>query len=409
MRLLDVWEQRQVFGAGFVRDIKNALQGGAAVGDKRKLGEWSKPANSLSLDSSSPALETNIVSKALGEQAQASLAVKVLEEKVSSLPDLFNGDDSFLNDVQSQTELREVATETNEACAILQQYSKQLEADLERRSKLISLLTDMIAEQENAMRQTSLDLSQSQDRLKNAEHLRSKITELMGKLPLEPGSPSQSAFVASFLSSDGDNNTSGTNGNDDDAYDPTIPSHMPATATSKSPTTPPTTPPGSPPLTDTNEQPFHSQKKARLGETSSVSPTLPSSSGSETTSSFSSASTPSPSLPTASSASFPLMSSSMAAATPTTTTTPTSIFDLAGSGYASLLSAYGWPSSSSSIAATTGQQAYIPGMSLPVSYQSGGLSSYLSSTAATSVSTTAPTATSATSATSEGSSSMTWS
>jgi len=183
LRLLDIWDERKVVPTPFIEEIRKALKGEAT--QPKELG----PSDTLN-KTTIPSLlvapisqEADPLHEALQQVEELEVTNDIILERVSSINhDLFNTD--ILNHVSNQSSLSEVAAELEEAFIVYSQYKKHLDQDYERRSKLISVLSEYLEKQETILNRTNAAQEDCSKQLLKYETIKGELKSMYQQLSL---------------------------------------------------------------------------------------------------------------------------------------------------------------------------------------------------------------------------------
>eukprot|EP01103_Thecamoeba_quadrilineata_P004457 TRINITY_DN1418_c0_g1_i1.p1 TRINITY_DN1418_c0_g1~~TRINITY_DN1418_c0_g1_i1.p1 ORF type:complete len:426 (+),score=94.34 TRINITY_DN1418_c0_g1_i1:23-1279(+) len=134
-RLINIWDERRVFQAQFITELKTEVQGQAQGQEQPQIikTDEHKKSHPLGIE--------------LAEIDELSVITELFGQRVAQIrPEILTTD--ILNNITSKDELSEPAQEVEDAYNNLQTYVNRLEDDLARRSKLIDNLTQCLLQQQ---------------------------------------------------------------------------------------------------------------------------------------------------------------------------------------------------------------------------------------------------------------------
>lgn len=173
LRVLDVWKQRHVLPQDFIDDIIKAIKGEGPLNQLSE--ETSIPAPLLASHSQA----NDPIVSALQTIQESEITRELLEERTSLI---FQA----LIDPNKQEELSR-ENKLDDFIQVIEKYKIHLNEDLEKRTNLISLLTEYISKQETAIDSISKKIQHCENGLEQAKQLKENLSQ---KRPLEEMPPS---------------------------------------------------------------------------------------------------------------------------------------------------------------------------------------------------------------------------
>jgi len=178
-RLLDIWEDRQVLPEDFITDVRSAAsivrQTPPLAAAVPATATESAAAHSNEVKSIDSSLAT--VLRSISQAEAAAPLIEVLAGKVAALP-VTNERRSLIESCDVER-LPMVAAELEESLAALETFKKQLEEDLERRTRIVESLSAMIEENERFLKTNTAHLQNCLDQLEAVEEQREKVKTLL--------------------------------------------------------------------------------------------------------------------------------------------------------------------------------------------------------------------------------------
>nr|XP_023692124.1 regulation of nuclear pre-mRNA domain-containing protein 1B-like isoform X2 [Paramormyrops kingsleyae] len=200
-RLLNIWQERGVYRADFIQQLKLAIEDSNSPKPKteekkaikrsyQKIQEEEEeeedddyrghysPRDS---DASTPLLTEELV-KALQDLENAASGDAAVRQKIASLPQEVQ-DVSLLEKITDKEAADKLSRTVDEACLLLAEYNGRLAAELEDRRQLARMLTEYIHSQKEALVEREKKLEEYKQKLARVTQVRKELKSHLQSLP----------------------------------------------------------------------------------------------------------------------------------------------------------------------------------------------------------------------------------
>ncbi|XP_033899872.1 regulation of nuclear pre-mRNA domain-containing protein 1B isoform X4 [Acipenser ruthenus] len=205
-RLLTIWQERSVYGADFIQQLKLAIEDSSspkqkpkAVEEKKALkrtyqkiqeveeeeeeedddyrGHYSPRDN----DTTAPLLTEELI-KALQDLENAASGDAAVRQKIASLPQEVQ-DVSLLEKITDKEAADQLSKTVDEACLLLAEYNGRLAAELEDRRQLSRMLTEYIQNEKEVLADREKKLDEYKQKLARVTQVRKELKSHIQSLP----------------------------------------------------------------------------------------------------------------------------------------------------------------------------------------------------------------------------------
>ncbi|XP_069035769.1 regulation of nuclear pre-mRNA domain-containing protein 1B isoform X7 [Lepisosteus oculatus] len=218
-RLLNIWQERSVYGADFIQQLKLAIedsnspkhkaQAVQAVNSQRnqnrkKVEEEERKATKRTYqkiqeeeeeedddyrghyspqdnDTAGPLLTEELI-KALQDLENAASGDAAVRQKIASLPQEVQ-DVSLLEKITDKEAAEKLSKTVDEACLLLAEYNGRLAAELEDRRQLARMLTEYIHNQKDILTEREKKLEEYKQKLARVTQVRKELKSHIQSLP----------------------------------------------------------------------------------------------------------------------------------------------------------------------------------------------------------------------------------
>ncbi|XP_066558727.1 regulation of nuclear pre-mRNA domain-containing protein 1B isoform X13 [Amia ocellicauda] len=201
-RLLNIWQERSVYGADFIQQLKLAIEDSNSPKQKPQVeekkatkrtyqkiqeeeeeedddyrGHYSPQEN----DVSGPLLTEELI-KALQDLENAASGDAAVRQKIASLPQEVQ-DVSLLEKITDKEAAEKLSKTVDEACLLLAEYNGRLAAELEDRRQLARMLTEYIHNQKEVLTEREKKLDEYKQKLARVTQVRKELKSHIQSLP----------------------------------------------------------------------------------------------------------------------------------------------------------------------------------------------------------------------------------
>ncbi|XP_006639458.2 regulation of nuclear pre-mRNA domain-containing protein 1B isoform X8 [Lepisosteus oculatus] len=217
-RLLNIWQERSVYGADFIQQLKLAIEDSnspkhkaqvQAVNSQRnqnrkKVEEEERKATKRTYqkiqeeeeeedddyrghyspqdnDTAGPLLTEELI-KALQDLENAASGDAAVRQKIASLPQEVQ-DVSLLEKITDKEAAEKLSKTVDEACLLLAEYNGRLAAELEDRRQLARMLTEYIHNQKDILTEREKKLEEYKQKLARVTQVRKELKSHIQSLP----------------------------------------------------------------------------------------------------------------------------------------------------------------------------------------------------------------------------------
>ncbi|XP_066558725.1 regulation of nuclear pre-mRNA domain-containing protein 1B isoform X12 [Amia ocellicauda] len=219
-RLLNIWQERSVYGADFIQQLKLAIEDSNSPKQKPQVeekkatkrtyqkiqeeeeeedddyrGHYSPQENDVSgpllnllaatgRDPLTPPLpsQTEELIKALQDLENAASGDAAVRQKIASLPQEVQ-DVSLLEKITDKEAAEKLSKTVDEACLLLAEYNGRLAAELEDRRQLARMLTEYIHNQKEVLTEREKKLDEYKQKLARVTQVRKELKSHIQSLP----------------------------------------------------------------------------------------------------------------------------------------------------------------------------------------------------------------------------------
>ncbi|XP_033899882.1 regulation of nuclear pre-mRNA domain-containing protein 1B isoform X5 [Acipenser ruthenus] len=204
-RLLTIWQERSVYGADFIQQLKLAIEDSSSPKQKPKVeekkalkrtyqkiqeveeeeeeedddyrGHYSPRDN----DTTAPLLTEELI-KALQDLENAASGDAAVRQKIASLPQEVQ-DVSLLEKITDKEAADQLSKTVDEACLLLAEYNGRLAAELEDRRQLSRMLTEYIQNEKEVLADREKKLDEYKQKLARVTQVRKELKSHIQSLP----------------------------------------------------------------------------------------------------------------------------------------------------------------------------------------------------------------------------------
>ncbi|XP_028667926.1 regulation of nuclear pre-mRNA domain-containing protein 1B isoform X2 [Erpetoichthys calabaricus] len=202
-RLLNIWQERNVYGADFIQQLKLAIEDSNSPKHKLKVIEEKKTVKRTyqkiqeeeeeedddyrghyspqDNDTTGPLLTEELI-KALQDLENAASGDAAVRQKIASLPQEVQ-DVSLLEKITDKEAAEKLSKTVDEACLLLAEYNGRLAAELEDRRQLARMLTDYIQNQKEVLAEREKKLEEYKQKLARVTQVRKELKSHIQSLP----------------------------------------------------------------------------------------------------------------------------------------------------------------------------------------------------------------------------------
>ncbi|KAM3923958.1 regulation of nuclear pre-mRNA domain-containing protein 1B [Leptodactylus fuscus] len=196
-RLLHIWQERSVYTADFIQQIRLALDGEDSpreppvteekVSLKRSFQqiqdeEDDYPGSYSPRDPSTGPLLTEDLIKALQDLENAASGDATVRQKIASLPQEVQ-DVSLLEKITDKEAAERLSKTVDEACLLLAEYNGRLAAELDDRRQLARMLMEYTQSQKEALSNKEKKLEEYKQKLARVTQVRKELKSHIQSLP----------------------------------------------------------------------------------------------------------------------------------------------------------------------------------------------------------------------------------
>ncbi|MCJ8742037.1 hypothetical protein PDJAM_G00077560 [Pangasius djambal] len=202
-RLLNIWQERSLYRADFIQQLKLAIEDSnsprhkAAADEKKGLkrtfqkvqeeeeedddDDYRAQYSPHETDTTGPQLTEELV-KALQDLENAASGDATVRQKIASLPQEVQ-DVSLLEKITDKEAADKLSKTVDEACLLLAEYNGRLAAELEDRRQLARMLTEYINSQKEALSEREKKLEEYKQKLARVTQVRKELKSHIQSLP----------------------------------------------------------------------------------------------------------------------------------------------------------------------------------------------------------------------------------
>ncbi|XP_039592022.1 regulation of nuclear pre-mRNA domain-containing protein 1B isoform X2 [Polypterus senegalus] len=202
-RLLNIWQERNVYGVDFIQQLKLAIEDSNSPKHKLKVIEEKKTVKRTyqkiqeeeeeedddyrghyspqDNDTTGPLLTEELI-KALQDLENAASGDAAVRQKIASLPQEVQ-DVSLLEKITDKEAAEKLSKTVDEACLLLAEYNGRLAAELEDRRQLARMLTDYIQNQKEVLAEREKKLEEYKQKLARVTQVRKELKSHIQSLP----------------------------------------------------------------------------------------------------------------------------------------------------------------------------------------------------------------------------------
>ncbi|XP_050763601.1 regulation of nuclear pre-mRNA domain-containing protein 1B isoform X2 [Gymnogyps californianus] len=184
-RLLNIWQERSVYGSEFIHQIKEAL-----AEEKKSLKRTFQQIQEEEDDdypgsyspqdpSAGPLLD---LIKALQDLENAASGDATVRQKIASLPQEVQ-DVSLLEKITDKEAAERLSKTVDEACLLLAEYNGRLAAELEDRRQLARMLIEYTQNQKDVLTEKEKKLEEYKQKLARVTQVRKELKSHIQSLP----------------------------------------------------------------------------------------------------------------------------------------------------------------------------------------------------------------------------------
>ncbi|XP_043946135.1 regulation of nuclear pre-mRNA domain-containing protein 1B isoform X2 [Protopterus annectens] len=213
-RLLNIWQERSVYGGDFIQQLKLAIEDGNSPkprgrhveatgkhkgGRTQKVKEEKKtikrtfqqiqeeedddyPRNYSPRDPDTGPLLTEELIKALQDLENAASGDAAVRQKIASLPQEVQ-DVSMLEKITDKQAAERLSKTVDEACLLLAEYNGRLAAELDDRRQLARMLTEYTQSQKEILSEREKKLEEYKQKLARVTQVRKELKSHIQSLP----------------------------------------------------------------------------------------------------------------------------------------------------------------------------------------------------------------------------------
>ncbi|XP_043946137.1 regulation of nuclear pre-mRNA domain-containing protein 1B isoform X4 [Protopterus annectens] len=196
-RLLNIWQERSVYGGDFIQQLKLAIEDGNSP--KPRVKEEKKtikrtfqqiqeeedddyPRNYSPRDPDTGPLLTEELIKALQDLENAASGDAAVRQKIASLPQEVQ-DVSMLEKITDKQAAERLSKTVDEACLLLAEYNGRLAAELDDRRQLARMLTEYTQSQKEILSEREKKLEEYKQKLARVTQVRKELKSHIQSLP----------------------------------------------------------------------------------------------------------------------------------------------------------------------------------------------------------------------------------
>ncbi|XP_065125222.1 regulation of nuclear pre-mRNA domain-containing protein 1B [Paramisgurnus dabryanus] len=202
-RLLNIWQERNLYRADFIQQLKLAIEDSDSpkhkTPDERKSlkrsyqkvqvqeeeeeedDDYRGHYSPRETDAAAPQLTEELV-KALQDLENAASGDAAVRQKIASLPQEVQ-DVSLLEKITDKQGADKLSKTVDEACLLLAEYNGRLAAELEDRRQLARMLTEYIQSQKDALTEREKKLDEYKQKLARVTQVRKELKSHIQSLP----------------------------------------------------------------------------------------------------------------------------------------------------------------------------------------------------------------------------------
>eukprot|EP01097_Dermamoeba_algensis_P005709 TRINITY_DN3613_c0_g2_i1.p1 TRINITY_DN3613_c0_g2~~TRINITY_DN3613_c0_g2_i1.p1 ORF type:complete len:593 (-),score=147.67 TRINITY_DN3613_c0_g2_i1:115-1893(-) len=166
-RMLDVWEERKVFSSEYVSSIRSSFK--SIQSDE--IAAYVQPMENSIIPKDNPLM------KLISEIERESIQDELLSENISQYPPSL-----FVYDIsKTQEQMIEMSSKLEEAQSLVEKLKTRLEKDLDRRSKLMSLLNELLENQDANINISNSRLQECGKKLEQIQETKTKVQAALSK------------------------------------------------------------------------------------------------------------------------------------------------------------------------------------------------------------------------------------
>lgn len=203
VRLLNIWQERSLYRADFIQQLKLAIEDSNSpkhktTADERKGlkrtiqkvqeeeeedddDDYRAQYSPHETDHSGPQLTEDLI-KALQDLENAASGDATVRQKIASLPQEVQ-DVSLLEKITDKEAADKLSKTVDEACLLLAEYNGRLAAELEDRRQLARMLTEYITSQKEALSEREKKLEEYKQKLARVTQVRKELKSHIQSLP----------------------------------------------------------------------------------------------------------------------------------------------------------------------------------------------------------------------------------
>ncbi|KAA0706522.1 Regulation of nuclear pre-mRNA domain-containing protein 1B [Triplophysa tibetana] len=201
-RLLNIWQERSLYRADFIQQLKLAIEDSDSPKHKPADGrknlkrsyqkiqqeeeeeeddDYRAQYSPQETDAAAPQLTEELV-KALQDLENAASGDAAVRQKIASLPQEVQ-DVSLLEKITDKLAADKLSKTVDEACLLLAEYNGRLAAELEDRRQLARMLTEYIQSQKEALSEREKKLEEFKQKLARVTQVRKELKSHIQSLP----------------------------------------------------------------------------------------------------------------------------------------------------------------------------------------------------------------------------------
>ncbi|XP_074068014.1 regulation of nuclear pre-mRNA domain-containing protein 1B isoform X3 [Macrotis lagotis] len=196
-RLLNIWQERSVYGGEFIQQLKLSMEDSnspppKATEEKKSLKRTFQqiqededddyPGSYSPQDPTAGPLLTEELIKALQDLENAASGDATVRQKIASLPQEVQ-DVSLLEKITDKEAAERLSKTVDEACLLLAEYNGRLAAELEDRRQLARMLVEYTQNQKDVLTEKEKKLEEYKQKLARVTQVRKELKSHIQSLP----------------------------------------------------------------------------------------------------------------------------------------------------------------------------------------------------------------------------------
>ncbi|XP_053309633.1 regulation of nuclear pre-mRNA domain-containing protein 1B [Spea bombifrons] len=197
-RLLHIWQERSVYTADFIQQLRSAIDGDNSPREPPVIEEKTTtlkrtfqqvqeedddyPASYSPRDPTAGPLLTEDLIKALQDLENAASGDAAVRQKIASLPQEVQ-DVSLLEKITDKEAAERLSKTVDEACLLLAEYNGRLAAELDDRRQLARMLMEYTQSQKEALSNKEKKLEEYKQKLARVTQVRKELKSHIQSLP----------------------------------------------------------------------------------------------------------------------------------------------------------------------------------------------------------------------------------